>query len=166
SFADRFGDFALYLRASVYFLRRPEGPDLMYVILCWCAMATTYLISYLGARGGEEGASARVGFWRRGERTVTLLIGMFRGHMMTALWILSTWAFLTVLQRIWVIRRSLAEAEGRTVPRAGGFVGAIRDIVFFNHPRGSLVFDIHAGTVILILLIVPEPLFSWLGALV
>jgi len=166
STADRACDVALYAGAAIYFLKQAGGQSITYPLLCFISLANGYLISYIAARGGEEGVPTRVGFWQRGERFVTLIIGLATGHLTTALWLLATWPFLTVLQRMLILYRALAvPGEGRSAERPGLF-SKIAGLLFWQYPRGSLAYDIHAGLIIIILIVVPEPLVSLFKGLV
>jgi hypothetical protein len=132
-----------------------------------------YLISYIRARAAAEGAHAGGGFWQRPERVVTILLGAAFGHVATAVWILGIWPLTTVAHRIWRAWRAcgaLDAGHGTEAPaiQPAGLLGP----VLWRWPRGTVPFDIHAGTVILMLVLwnVPpaDPLRAvlawWVGA--
>ena len=187
SICDRASDTALFMGPAVYFVLQPDSPaakpNLTLLVLASLGLLWAYLTSYTRARAAEElPGSCTGGFWQRGERVVTILLGAAFGHVATAVWILGLWPAATVAHRLWWVGRACRLADSGVDPAsprpegaAPGQVPAAQPIeptgllglVLWRHKRGSLAFDIHAGIVILacILWAVPEvdPLRDWLG---
>ncbi len=108
---DRFGDVAFYAGCGVHFAAM-GNPS--YVALACLAIAAASLVSYVKARGETLAPGVRMGgYWGRGERMVTLLVGCFVGHVPAALWMLATLPFLTVWRRV---REGLERLRGAAPP--------------------------------------------------
>ncbi|HUU42477.1 MAG TPA: CDP-alcohol phosphatidyltransferase family protein, partial [Planctomycetota bacterium] len=135
---DRYGDIALFGGIIVYFMR--AGDDLV-VVLGVTALLGSLLISYTRARAECFIDSCKVGFFERGERTVTLMCAAVTYNMPAALWILAVATQWTVIIRIHHTWRTLA---GRPVPPANTVSGQLYHILFWDFNRGSLQFDVLA----------------------
>jgi len=158
SVCDRVSDAALYFGMALYFAFQPDSgpldaarPNLTLVILALAGLVWAYLISYIKARAETAGAQGHGGFWQRPERLVTILLGVAFHHVATAIWILGLWPLATVAHRLWRARRSgLLADSGRSAdcdPR-----GVLR-VVLWNWARGTPPFDVHAGAVILMVVL-------------
>jgi CDP-diacylglycerol--glycerol-3-phosphate 3-phosphatidyltransferase len=178
SVCDRVSDAALYLGPALYFIAWPDDPhpvearpNLTLVLLAGAGLLWASLISYIKARAEVAGARGGGGFWQRPERIVTILLGAAFGHVTTAIWILGLWPLATVAHRIWHARLSCAAAE------AGGTVDdrvpqGLLAVLLWRWKRGTVLFDIHAGTVILMLIFWDIPAIDplrdlaawWVGA--
>ena len=157
SVCDRLGDAALFLGAVFYYALQPDAPgeaaNLTLAVLAGLGLVWAFLTSYLRARAREEEADAHGGFWQRGERVVTMLLGIAFLHLATAVWILGVLPVATVAHRLWRARRTCPPSAGA----AGGAVGeaeprGILGVVLFRWRRGSIPFDIQAGTTIALLI--------------
>jgi len=178
SVCDRIGDAALYLGPAFYYIARPGAPEadarpnLTLAMLAVVGLVWAYLISYIKARAETAGGRAGGGFWQRPERVVTILLGAGFGHLATALWILALWPLTTIAHRIWVaartciaVDRAASESAGRPAasdesPDAG--LRGLPGLVLWRWRRGTVPFDIHAGTVILMLVFWDIPETDWL----
>jgi len=173
STCDRVSDAALYLGPVFYYLLRPdaEGPADAAPNLGMAALAALGLVwaqttSYLRARAAAEGAEAHGGFWQRGERVVTLLLGVAFHHLSTAVWILGIAPLATVAHRLWRAARTTPGPDGRPPHRPGddeprGVLG----VLLFRWRRLTVPFDTQAGITIALLVFVAFPEPDWLRAL-
>jgi len=156
SVTDRVGDAALFLGALFYYALHLEAPgepaNLTLAVLAALGLVWAFLTSYLRARAGAEGAEAHGGFWQRGERVVTMLIGVGFLHLTTAVWILGVFPAATVAHRLWRARRTCPQADGRPARTpADDEPRGVLGVVLFRWRRGTIPFDIQAGTTIALL---------------
>ena len=154
SVCDRISDAGLYLGPAAYYMARPVGlpgseANLTLGLLAAMGLVWAYLTSYIRARA-EKGVTFCVGgFWQRGERVVTVLLGLAFGHLATAVWILGLWPLSTVAHRLWWARRACDTSGGATTGDPRGLAA----ILLWRWERGSAAFDLHAGTVIALLIV-------------
>ncbi|MBN1490524.1 MAG: CDP-alcohol phosphatidyltransferase family protein [Phycisphaerae bacterium] len=150
---DRFSDIAIYLACVAHFA---WIGNLTYTVLAVVAMANTFMISYVKARAEEIIDDCSVGWWLRGERCVAMLITTGLCHIPTLLWSQATLPALTVLRRIVYTRAALeAKAKGSPPPNRGPLPGLWRYVALWRFPRGSIPFDIVAGSNIAFLIVAP-----------
>lgn len=175
SVCDRVADGALLLGPAMYYVRQPDAPpgtapNLTLVLLAGAALVWAYLTSYTRARAEDVSIECTGGFWQRGERVVTVLLGVLFGHVATAVWILGLWPLATVGNRLWCVRRaSRLMDEGRTPSPEDLEPRGVLGVVLWRHRRGSLAFDLHAGLVIALLIVLEylvclepfDPLGRW-----
>jgi CDP-diacylglycerol---glycerol-3-phosphate 3-phosphatidyltransferase len=171
---DRFSDIAIIVGISIYFAR--DG-NLTYQLLALFALANTFLISYIKARAEEIVPDCSVGWWQRGERHVTFLLGCFFGHIPAILWQLTLLPAFTVWRRLTFAHQAItAQAAGHPLPsplppRTGWGRWKLS-----QHPRGSWQHDLVAGANIAYIIFAPlifrpllatgpysDPLRAWLG---
>jgi len=178
SICDRTSDGALYLGPALYFAARPDAPgpgpaeaNLTLVLLAGAGLVWAYLISYIRARAERVVPWCGGGFWQRGERVVTILLGLAFGHLVVAVWILGLWPLTTVAHRLWRARRACAAQDGRmddAAARLGGLAGrgrrarvlsprGLAGLLLWRWERGTVPFDVHAGAVIAMLVLVNLP---------
>jgi CDP-diacylglycerol--glycerol-3-phosphate 3-phosphatidyltransferase len=162
SVSDRVGDAALFLGAAFYYALHPDTPgepaNLTLAVLAALGLVWAFLTSYLRARAGEAGAEAHGGFWQRGERVVTLLLGIGFLHLATAVWILGIFPIATVAHRLWRARRTCPQADGKAGEPPGedeprGLLG----VLLFRWRRGTIPFDLQAGTTVALLVFLDVP---------
>jgi len=176
SICDRASDGALYLGPALYFAVRPDAPgpaeaNLTLVLLAGLGLVWAYLISYVRARAERVVPWCGGGFWQRGERVVTIFLGLAFGHLVIAVWILGLWPLTTVAHRLWRARRACAAQDGRmdeSAARLGGLAGrgrraraieprGLAGLLLWRWERGTVPFDLHAGAVIAMLVFVNLP---------
>jgi len=176
SICDRVSDAALYLGPAAYFVVRPDGPpgaapNLTLGLLAAAGLVWAYLVSYVRARAERVVPWCGGGFWQRGERVVTILLGLAFGHLVIAVWILGLWPLTTVAHRLWRARRACEAQDGRmdeSAARLGGLAGrgrraraieprGLAGLLLWRWERGTVPFDLHAGTVIAMLVFVNLP---------
>ena len=115
---DRVADAALFGAMACYFAWQAE--DRLYLVLSLVILAMGAVTSYARAKADVLGYDAKVGIAERPDRLVGLLVPTFFADVLDlpvllhiALWVLAVAATVTVVQRIWVVRRqALARAAG------------------------------------------------------
>ncbi|HYN86126.1 MAG TPA: CDP-alcohol phosphatidyltransferase family protein [Pyrinomonadaceae bacterium] len=136
---DRLSDMAAFVGLIVFYARETEFHSTLNVFLAGAAMVGSVLVSYSSARAESLIPKCDVGFLRRPERVVLLIIGalstvpgsqsLFANRMPAVLWILavgSYWTFAYRMYHTWselrrIDREAAAEAGARAeASRAGG----------------------------------------------
>ncbi len=79
------------------------------VLLCYATIVGSILVSYVRARAEGAGIQLTQGFFARPERVVVLALGLMLNHPLWALWLLAVATNLTVLQRLWLVRRTAGD---------------------------------------------------------
>ena len=113
---DRVADAALFGGVACYFAWQTD--DRLYLVLSLVILAMGAVTSYARAKADVLGYDAKVGIAERPDRLVGLLVPMFFADVLDlpillhiSLWVLAVAATVTVVQRIWVVRRqALARA--------------------------------------------------------
>lgn len=113
---DRVADAALFGAMACYFAWQTE--ERLYLVLSLVILAMGAVTSYARAKADVLGYDAKVGIAERPDRLVGLLVPMFFADVLDlpillhiSLWVLAVAATVTVVQRIWVVRRqALARA--------------------------------------------------------
>jgi len=115
SVMDRLGEAVLFLGMAVYGLRAglSDGRTLFLIVVLILALVSSQMVSYLRARGEGLGVFTRTGLMTRPERVVLLSLGLVLGlrSLEVILVVVAAVSFLTLLQRLLVIRHSLNEQE-------------------------------------------------------
>ena len=120
---DRVADAALFGAIACYFALHPadDTDTHIYLVLSLVIMGMGAVTSYARAKADVLGYDAKIGVAERPDRLVGLLVPTFvadvldlPGLMYAALWILAVAATVTVVQRVWTVRRqALARAASR-----------------------------------------------------
>jgi len=105
SSCDRITEIALLMGLLVFYVRNPVA-SYWAVYLCFSAITSSIMVSYIKARCEGAGVSCSRGLLQRPERIILLLSGLLAGPIFMA-WIL---LIITILATITVIQR-LAEAS-------------------------------------------------------
>lgn len=117
---DRIGDGAIFIGLALYFAW--EEPSRLYLVLCLVCLLMGGVTSYARARGEALGFSVKVGIAERADRLVAILVMTFFSAVLdlpvllyVALWALALASTITVVQRVWVVRKqATAEAALRS----------------------------------------------------
>src|ERR687897_3596909 len=138
---DRLSDMAAFVGLMVFYARYTEDPaSLAYgqhsplnVFLAGAALVGSVLVSYASARAESLIPKCDVGFLRRPERVVLLIIGalsthpgsesLFANRMPAVLWILavgSFWTFVYRMYHTWTELNRLDAAAAATDPASTG----------------------------------------------
>lgn len=116
---DRVADGALFGGLALYFAWHTDSH--LYLVLCLVILVMGAVTSYARAKADHLGYDAKVGIAERPDRLVGMLVPAFFADLLdlpwllyVALWALAVAASVTVVQRIWVVRRqALARAAAR-----------------------------------------------------
>ena len=107
---DRVADGALFGGLALYFAWQVESR--LYLVLCLVILLMGAVTSYARAKADHLGYDAKVGIAERPDRLVGMLVPAFFADVLdlpillhVALWALAIAATVTVVQRIWVVRR-------------------------------------------------------------
>ena len=137
---DRYSDSFYYGGLLFYFLLAGE---VGYGVLAFSACVAAFEISYIRARSEGLNTACQVGFWERGERTGTFILGLLFCNPHMVILLLGTLPHLTALRRlIQSRRRMLAGKEGEI----------LEEEPLKN--RRSKVYWVQAGLIILAVLLV------------
>lgn len=118
SIFSRYSDLILFLGLLVYYARVNR---FLYAVLVGVAMAGAVMVSYAQARAESLIGSCNVGFWKRPERIVLMILGALSNRMQLALWLLAIGPNITVVHRIlhtWKHTEGTTR-EPETPPQAG-----------------------------------------------
>jgi CDP-diacylglycerol---glycerol-3-phosphate 3-phosphatidyltransferase len=117
---DRLGDGAIFIGLALYFAW--EEPSRVYLVLSLVCLLMGAVTSYARSRGETLGFDVKVGIAERADRLVAILVltglsAIFDLPVLlhVALWGLAAASTITVVQRVWVVRKqALAEAALRS----------------------------------------------------
>ena len=114
---DRISDMAAFVGLMTFYARDTEQHSTLNVLLAGLAMVGSVLVSYASARAESLIPKCDVGFLRRPERVVLLIIGalsthpgsesLFANRMPAVLWILAVGSFWTFAYRVYHTWREL-----------------------------------------------------------
>lgn len=104
SVLDRYAEAFLLGGLLVWIVRTELGA--VPVFLCYATIVGSILVSYVRARAEGAGIQLTQGFFARPERIVVLALGLLLDRPIWALWLLAVATNLTVLQRLWLVRRA------------------------------------------------------------
>ena len=108
---DRISDMGVFIGLMVYYIRHaPPALHTYYLLLIGTALIASVMISYTSARAESLIPKCDVGFFRRPERVVLLILGSLCGRMEATIWlmmILSFWTFAHRLYYTWVETRGM-----------------------------------------------------------
>lgn len=113
SVLDRYADLIVFVGLLVYFARVNRFLD---AIVTGAAMAGAVLASYAQARAESLIPSCNVGFWRRPERVILLIVCALLNHVVLALWILAIGVNITVIHRILYTWKCTRENPSQSLP--------------------------------------------------
>lgn len=117
-----------------------ENPPLVFAA---GAVLGSALTPYARARAESLVAECKVGVAERPERLVILAIGLVTGQVVPALGVLAVLANVTVLQRLFYVRRVLA---------GGPPLGRWGRLAYWTYPRGSVPFDLLCLVLLVVIL--------------
>ncbi len=117
---DRIGDGAIFIGLALYFAW--EEPSRLYLVLCLVCLLMGGVTSYARSRGETLGFSVKVGIAERADRLVAILVmtglsAIFDLPVLlyVALWALAVASTITVVQRVWVVRKQAIAESGTTI---------------------------------------------------
>ncbi|GAB6985953.1 phosphatidylinositol phosphate synthase [Nocardioides pyridinolyticus] len=107
---DRLGDGAIFIGLALYFAW--EEPSKVYLVLSLVCLLMGAVTSYARSRGETLGFEVKVGIAERADRLVAILVltglsAIFDLPVLLyiALWGLAAASTITVVQRVWVVRK-------------------------------------------------------------
>lgn len=106
STADRIAEAGILLGLLMFYVSPLSIPE---VLLIHLALAGSFMVSYLRARGEGLGVDCRVGIMTRPERVIVLAVGLLADQIAVALGIIAALSYLTSLHRFWHIQRELSQ---------------------------------------------------------
>jgi CDP-diacylglycerol--glycerol-3-phosphate 3-phosphatidyltransferase len=125
---DRVSDMAAFVGLMMFYARDTEYHSTLNVLLAGLAMVGSVLVSYASARAESLIEKCDVGFLRRPERVVLLIIGalsthpgsdsLFANRMPAVLWILAFGSFWTFAYRVYYVWSELNRADAHAPSRA------------------------------------------------
>ena len=104
SMFDRYSDAFLFIAISWYFMEKGNSAG---VYLSLGTLVGAFLISYARARAEGLGELCHTGIMERPERIVLLAFATITGWIIPILWIMFVLTHVTVLQRIYHVRRQM-----------------------------------------------------------
>jgi CDP-diacylglycerol--glycerol-3-phosphate 3-phosphatidyltransferase/CDP-diacylglycerol--inositol 3-phosphatidyltransferase len=120
---DRIGDGAIFAGLALYFAG--PGDSRLYLVLALVCLVMGGVTSYARARAESLGFQAKVGIAERADRLVAILVMTGLGAifdlpelMYAALWALAVASTVTVVQRVWVVRKQAIAAAADGAPQA------------------------------------------------
>lgn len=107
---DRISDMGVFLGVMYYYTRLGTSHSALYVLLTGVALIGSVMVSYTSARAESLIPKCDVGFLRRPERVVLLILGSLLAKLEPTIWlmaILSFWTFCHRLYHTWVELRDI-----------------------------------------------------------
>lgn len=128
---DRLSDMVVFVGLMVFYARDTEFHSTLNVFLAGAALMGSVMVSYASARAESLIPKCDVGFLRRPERVVLLIIGALTTHpespnpflnrMPAVLWILAVGSYWTFAHRMYHTWREVNRSEvASPVPEASG----------------------------------------------
>jgi CDP-diacylglycerol--glycerol-3-phosphate 3-phosphatidyltransferase len=108
STADRVSEAVVFLGLLLFYINSSSLPEELLIFL---ALISSFMVSYLRARGEGLGVDCKVGVMTRPERVVVLAAGLLINQVVIALGIIAVMAFLTALHRFWHIQNELSKRQ-------------------------------------------------------
>ena len=102
SAGDRLSEALLLGGLSIWFMKTGSMSG---VLVCYVALVSSFLVSYLRARGESLGMECTVGLCTRPERAIVLTLGLLIGWVFVAVSIVAFFASVTVVERLVCLRR-------------------------------------------------------------
>ena len=115
SIADRFSEAAVFLGILIFYL---DSDAIWEPVLVFLALFTSLMVSYVRARAEGLDVECTVGVLQRPERVAILGIGLVVGHWWltgtaVAIGLIALLALATTAQRVFHVRRELANRDGQ-----------------------------------------------------
>jgi CDP-diacylglycerol--glycerol-3-phosphate 3-phosphatidyltransferase len=120
---DRLSDMLVFLGIIIFYSRDTEYHSTLYAALTGAALIGSVMVSYTSARAESLIPKCDVGFLRRPERVVLLIIGSltvwpessspFLNKMPATIWLMTVLSYWTFAQRLFHTWRQIREMESR-----------------------------------------------------
>lgn len=156
SVMDRYADLSLLLGLVLHYAATGQegGTDRanLPLVLAAGTILGSALTPYARARAESLIETCQVGIVERPERLVLLVVGLLFDRMVPVLGILAVLTNVTVLQRLFYVRRVLTrkpllrDADGRPL------LSPLEHLLYWTYPRGSVAFDLLCAGLLVLLL--------------
>lgn len=100
---DRLGEAGVFLGILLFLLGNASNTG---AALALSALAASFLVSYIKARGEGLGLECPVGLFTRPERVIVLVLGLLLGQLPAALGVILLLSLVTAAQRFLYLRRA------------------------------------------------------------
>ena len=107
---DRLSEAAVLSGLAFYFVQRGETEE---TILCFSALAGSFIVSYVRAQALARGLDIRDGWFTRAERVILVGVALIIDQVRIALWILAIMAGATAVQRLYQAWRQFGERDAQ-----------------------------------------------------
>ncbi len=107
STSDRISEGALLAGIGLWFA---HSGDTIAMLATYIALITSFLVSYVRARGEAVGIECTVGLCTRPERVIVLALGLLTGFVFVAVAVLAVCASVTVVERLLYLHRKGKES--------------------------------------------------------
>jgi CDP-diacylglycerol---glycerol-3-phosphate 3-phosphatidyltransferase len=104
SVLDRYSDLLVTFGILLFFL---QVDDLRFVVLTGIALMGVAIIPYARARAEAAGVNCKSGLMERPERIILLVLGLCFNMLRPAIVLLAVLTHLTVIQRVFLVRRTM-----------------------------------------------------------
>jgi CDP-diacylglycerol---glycerol-3-phosphate 3-phosphatidyltransferase len=104
SVLDRYSDLLVTFGILLFFL---QVDDLRFVVLTGIALMGVAIIPYARARAEAAGVNCKSGLMERPERIIILVLGLCFNMLRPAIVLLAVLTHLTVIQRVFLVRRTM-----------------------------------------------------------
>ena len=108
STCDRISEAALLMGIAMWFVIVGEP---IAVAISYIALVSSFLVSYLRARGESLGLDVKVGLCTRPERVIVLAVGLLTGFVFIAVSLIALCASVTVVQRLVHVQQTGKETQ-------------------------------------------------------
>ena len=88
-------------------IRDSHHTETYIIFLIYVSVVSSFMVSYLRARGEGLGVDCKVGFMTRPERILVMTFGLLFNQVIVALVIISVLSTTTSLHRLWHIKNKL-----------------------------------------------------------
>jgi len=109
SVADRISEAAIFLGLLIWYMSTASDLE---IVLIFAALIGSFLVSYIRARAEGLMLECKVGLFTRAERVIVLALGLILNQVFIALWILVVFVYVTVLERLFYLRRKTKAGGG------------------------------------------------------
>jgi len=143
---DRLSDMVVFVGLMIFYARDTEFHSTLNVFLTGAAMMGSVLVSYTSARAESLIPKCEVGFLRRPERVVLLIIGalsthpgsssLFANRMPAVLWILAVGSYWTFAHRMYHTWREVTNAERVAHPDENAVISPLSKNIEASSPAG------------------------------
>jgi CDP-diacylglycerol--glycerol-3-phosphate 3-phosphatidyltransferase len=115
---DRLSDMVVFLGIIIFYSRDTEYHSTLYAALTGAALIGSVMVSYTSARAESLIPKCDVGFLRRPERVVLLILGSLGNKMPATIWLLFVLSYWTFAHRLYHTWRLTREASGDAKPES------------------------------------------------